>query len=140
MLPTTNILTMALSPARSFTNSTTSFESIVGFVFGIQQTVVNPPLAALLLPVSIVSLYSNPGSLKCTCKSIKPGVTHKLFASIILSASSNISSSIFFIIPSIMRTSFISSKFVLGFITLPPLINIFILPNPFLNFRSSMFN
>ena len=35
-----------------------------GFVFGIGQIVVNPPATALFEPVSIVSLYSNPGSLR----------------------------------------------------------------------------
>ena len=54
---------------------TVSGESTTGFVFGMQHTVVNPPLAAALLPVSISSLYVNPGSLKCTCKSISPGIT-----------------------------------------------------------------
>ena len=46
----------------------------VGFVFGIGQIVVNPPLTALFDPVSIVSLCSNPGSLKWQCISIIPGI------------------------------------------------------------------
>ena len=54
---------------------TVSTLSTTGLVLGIQQTVVNPPFAAALLPVSISSLYVSPGSLKCTCKSINPGIT-----------------------------------------------------------------
>ena len=50
-------------------------ESITGFVFGIGHIVVTPPFAAACAPVITVSLYSNPGSLKCTCKSTKPGIT-----------------------------------------------------------------
>ncbi len=38
--------------------------SHTGLVFGMQQIVVNPPFAALLVPVAIVSLYSYPGSRK----------------------------------------------------------------------------
>ena len=38
------------------------------------QTVVKPPLAAALVPAAIVSLYVNPGSLKWTWTSTKPGV------------------------------------------------------------------
>ena len=38
--------------------------SITGFVFGIAQIVVNPPLAAAFEPEATVSLYSNPGSLR----------------------------------------------------------------------------
>ncbi|SCU54344.1 Uncharacterised protein [Staphylococcus aureus] len=41
-----------------------STESGTGLVLGIGHTVVNPPLAAALVPVSIVSLYSPPGSRK----------------------------------------------------------------------------
>ena len=37
-----------------------------GLVFGIAQIVVNPPLAAAFVPVSIVSLCSPPGSRKWT--------------------------------------------------------------------------
>ena len=36
-------------------------ESIGGSVFGIAQTVVNPPRAAASVPVAIVSLCSKPG-------------------------------------------------------------------------------
>jgi hypothetical protein len=40
-----------------------------------QKTVVTPPAAAALVPVAIVSLYSQPGSLRCVCTSIRPGQT-----------------------------------------------------------------
>ena len=46
-----------------FTHSITFTQSPVGLVFAIHATVVNPPLTADLVPVSIVSLCSNPGSL-----------------------------------------------------------------------------
>ena len=49
--------------------------AITGFVFGIAQIVVTPPCTAALPPVSSVSLYSSPGSLRCTCRSINPGNT-----------------------------------------------------------------
>ena len=39
-----------------------AWESIGGLVFGIAQTVVNPPCAAAAVPVAMVSLYSKPGS------------------------------------------------------------------------------
>ncbi len=54
---------------------------------GIQAIEVNPPLAALLVPDIISSLYSNPGSLKWQCASTRPGSTYSSLASIILSAS-----------------------------------------------------
>ena len=38
--------------------------TVTGFVFGIASTVVNPPCAAAAAPVSTVSLYVCPGSLK----------------------------------------------------------------------------
>ena len=41
----------------------------------IDWRVVYPPCAAALQPVSIVSFCSCPGSLKCTCISINPGMT-----------------------------------------------------------------
>ena len=40
--------------------------SLIGFVFGMQQTEVNPPAAAARAPDSIVSLYSWPGSRRWT--------------------------------------------------------------------------
>lgn len=46
--------------------------SVGGVVLGIVTTVVNPPAAAALHPVSIVSAVSLPGSLKWTCMSIRP--------------------------------------------------------------------
>ena len=57
---------------------------MTGFVFGIGHILVTPPWAAASQPVLIVSLYSKPGSLKCTCRSIKPGITTLPKASISL--------------------------------------------------------
>ncbi len=48
-------------PARSacsITNLVTAAWSFTGFVFGIAQTVVNPPATAAAAPLAIVSLYS----------------------------------------------------------------------------------
>ena len=61
--------------------------SFTGFVFAMQQAVVTPPAAAARLPVMISSLYSWPGSRKCTCISISPGITSLPLASITRSAS-----------------------------------------------------
>ncbi len=55
--------------------------SIAGSVLGMAQTVVKPPRAAAFVPVSIVSLYSKPGSRRCVCRSTKPGVTSRPRAS-----------------------------------------------------------
>jgi hypothetical protein len=49
--------------------------SIVGEVFGMQTTDVNPPRAAAAVPVAIVSLAVWPGSRKWTWRSINPGHT-----------------------------------------------------------------
>ena len=51
-----------------------------------QAMEVNPPLTALRLPDSIVSLCSKPGSRKWQCISTRPGITYFPLASIILSA------------------------------------------------------
>src|SRR6478735_1296311 len=53
-----------VTPALSFT----------GDVFGMQATAVNPPVTADKVPVATVSLCSCPGSRKCTCMSMSPGV------------------------------------------------------------------
>src|ERR1700720_2464200 len=55
--------------------------SLTGRVLGMQQTAVNPPRAAALVPVSMVSEFSCPGSRRCTCMSIKPGATTRPLAS-----------------------------------------------------------
>ena len=44
-----------------------------GSRFGIENMSVNPPAAADIVPLAIVSLYKKPGSLKCTCTSVRPG-------------------------------------------------------------------
>ena len=53
--------------------SRTLRSSTAGVVFGIAQTVVNPPWAAAARPVAIVSASSLPGSRRCVCRSMKPG-------------------------------------------------------------------
>ena len=68
--------------ARFKISCSTSTLSTTGFVFGIAQTVVTPPAAAAREPVMISSLYVSPGSRKCTCRSINPGITYLPFASI----------------------------------------------------------
>src|SRR5258708_1176379 len=55
--------------------------SLTGLVLGMQQTAVNPPRAAALVPVSIVSEFSCPGSRRWTCMSMKPGATTSPVAS-----------------------------------------------------------
>ena len=44
---------------------------------------VNPPYAALLVPLNIVSLRSNPGYLRWTCTSHSTSITRQEEASII---------------------------------------------------------
>ncbi len=46
---------------------------VSGLVFGISKTQVTPPSTAAREPVSRSSLWSSPGSRKCTCESITPG-------------------------------------------------------------------
>src|SRR6478752_7712047 len=60
--------------------------SSAGLVFGMQQTDVNPPATAAAEPDPTVSSSSSPGSRKCTCTSINPGVTYFPFASTTRSA------------------------------------------------------
>src|SRR5258708_7744249 len=67
--------TLAHVFARSRMNRVTLALSFTGFVFGMQQTAVNPPRAAAFVPVSMVSEDSCPGSRRCAWRSIKPGAT-----------------------------------------------------------------
>src|SRR3954451_3946381 len=60
-------------------NSVMPALSLIGEVFGMQATAVNPPATADLVPVAIVSLCSWPGSRKWTCMSISPGTTMNPF-------------------------------------------------------------
>ncbi len=48
------------------TGKVTATWSFTGFVFAMQQTAVNPPDTAAIVPVAIVSLCSNPGSRRWT--------------------------------------------------------------------------
>src|SRR2546425_933927 len=47
--------------------------SLMGSVFGMQATAVNPPATAAPVPLATVSLCSCPGSRRCTCMSMNPG-------------------------------------------------------------------
>ena len=71
--------TISISTGRSFAlclmNAAPRGLSITGLVFGMTATPVNPPATAALLPVSRVSLYSCPGSLKWQCMSNSPDAT-----------------------------------------------------------------
>ena len=51
--------------------------SLTGSVLGMQATAVKPPATADAAPVAIVSLCSWPGSRRCTCMSMRPGVTSR---------------------------------------------------------------
>ncbi len=67
--------TPAARLARSTIDLVTLALSFTGRVFGIGQIAVNPPCAAALVPVTIVSEASPPGSRKWQCKSMNPGAT-----------------------------------------------------------------
>ena len=56
-------------------NSMSGRLSEIGRVLGIGQTPVKPAATAAVSPLCRSSLYSNPGSRRCTCRSIRPGVT-----------------------------------------------------------------
>ena len=117
--------------ARDRMCSVTARVSFTGLVFGMTATEVNPPAAADWHPDVMVSLYSNPGSLKCTCISINPGLTTQPLASII-DGFSPVSKLMFpgdsraLILPFWIKRSFGSSKPLAGSITLPFLITIVI--------------
>ena len=59
--------------AAARTRASTPGSSSAGVVFGIAQTVVNPPWAAAASPVAIVSASSLPGSRRWAWRSMKPG-------------------------------------------------------------------
>ena len=96
---------------------TVSALSHTGFVLGMAQTVVTPPAAAARHPEIISSLYSRPGSRKCTCKSISPGAKTSPEASMILSAEQFKALPKSAILPSTTRTSPTVSSFCEGSIT-----------------------
>jgi hypothetical protein len=61
--------------------SVTERLSLTGTVLAMQATAVKPPAAAARVPVRMVSLYSWPGSRRCTWMSISPGATTSPLAS-----------------------------------------------------------
>ena len=117
--------------ALSMTSRTFTPLSMTGFVLGMAHTVVTPPRTAARPPVARVSLYSSPGSRKCTCRSIKPGITQHPSASMTRSLSVSIFFSTSVIRSPSIRTSHISSSPVPGSSTCPFLIKIVIACIPF---------
>ena len=88
-------------------NSTSDFESIIGFVFGFTATAVKPLFAATCNPFAMVSLSSKPGSPKETLLSNHPQETCKFFKLITLTLSvALIESAIFLIVPFSIKMSF----------------------------------
>ena len=61
--------------ARRTLSASASAVVVVGSVFGISNTAVTPPRTAAREPVSRSSLWTGPGSRKCTWLSITPGRT-----------------------------------------------------------------
>ncbi len=112
-------------------------ESITGFVFGIGHMVVTPPFAAACAPVMMVSLYSKPGSLKCTCKSTKPGIIYLPEAPIIFAPVAEALFSLIFsetsrTLPPDIKISILLSILLAGSIRCPFLIKYLSIPVPVL--------
>ena len=63
------------APAAAWTRARTAGSSSAGDVFGMRQTVVNPPWAAAARPEATVSASSLPGSRKWAWRSMNPGAT-----------------------------------------------------------------
>src|SRR5512136_101115 len=104
-------------------NSVTAALSLGGWVLGMQQTAVKPPATAAAVPLAMVSLYSNPGSRRCTWAPIKPGATTRPVASNTWASLSSIRSARRAIFPSAIRTLRPASKRCVGSITRPCLIS-----------------
>src|ERR1051325_1746971 len=114
-------------PARAAwrsTKPTVAWLSVTGSVLGIAQTAVNPPAAAAIAPVAIVSACSKPGSRRCTWMSMSPGATTLPAASMTLAPGwAGMFRPTASIRPSRMRTSARSSLPRGGSITRPPRIS-----------------
>src|SRR6059058_1093115 len=82
--PVGKTFTHAVSSARSLIHAMVLGLSATGEVLGMQTMVVNPPAAAARAPDAIVSFQPKPGSRRWTWRSIKPGETMRLLASISL--------------------------------------------------------
>src|ERR1700723_3160973 len=115
--------TLATAAARSTIPRVTDALSFTGCVFGIVQTAVNPPRAAERVPVSMVSDISWPGSRRCQCRSINPGVTIFPFASKTSASGAEMSTPIFSMRSPESKTSWTESVLVAGSNTRPFLIN-----------------
>src|SRR4051812_16996509 len=113
--------TMAASRARRTIKSVTERLSLGGLVFGMQQTVENPPAAAARAPDAMSSLYSWPGSRRCTCRSMNPGATTLPVQSMTRAPSARAPASTARTTPSSINTSVILSISPAGAMTRPPL-------------------
>jgi len=111
IVPVGNTFTHATSAARSRIHAIVPGLSAAGEVFGMQTMVVNPPAAAARAPVSIVSFQPNPGSRRCTWRSISPGATTNPVASITSASEPFAFAAIF---PSTMNRSPTSSRWFAG--------------------------
>src|SRR2546430_12738145 len=80
--PVGNTFTQATPAARSLIHAIVLGPSATGEVLGMQTIVVNPPAAPARAPDAIVSFQPKPGSRRWTWRSIKPGETMRLLASI----------------------------------------------------------
>ncbi len=126
MLPIGSTLAAPFFLVIEWIKATVSWLSMVGLVFGMQARSTNPPLAAALVPVSIVSASSFPGSRRWTCISIKPGETIFPLTSMTLSPLWGIFLPISAILPLSIRMSDTLFTPLDGSITRPPLSNNFI--------------
>src|ERR1700722_2170096 len=93
--------------------------SFTGWVFGMQQTAVNPPRAAERVPVSMVSDISWPGSRRWQCRSMNPGATIYPLASKTSASGAEIPAPIFSMRSPESNTSWTKSDFVAGASTRP---------------------
>ena len=126
IVPMGRTRTLAPDAALRFTDSINSGESRGGSVLGMAQTVVNPPLAAARVPLSMVSLCSCPGSRRWQCRSMNPGATIMPVASIrwIPDGTSGllpVPTCVHSTRPSCRKTSPVASRSCHGSITRPPL-------------------
>ncbi len=102
-------------------NCVTLAWSLTGSVLGMQATAVKPPATADAAPVAIVSLCSWPGSRRCTCMSIRPGVTSSPATSTTCADPTGRSAPTATMTPPSMRTSRVPSIPLTGSTTRPPL-------------------
>ena len=122
--PTGRTRTRASCAMRCSSPSTAGALSGGGSVFGIAQTVVNPPRSAASVSVAIVPFCSKPGSRRCACRSMNPGATMHPAASTTSAPSASRFPPTPATRPSSMRMSPCSSRPAEGSISRPPRIRI----------------